>query len=297
MVKKRRNIDQDQKENFVYNLLYFFISVFLIKVVLGIMTDSKSLLVSGIFVLFGIFISIVTIIRINTSGSLDSQSKRPNFCYDKLVFFIIAGISFIIAIATNGLLFSIIHGVLYHSLFPPDLLAVWVAAVAACANIYVLLFVKRSEGLLESSDIDRITFILSTDFILSVLVMGTVLLSRVGFFVADYIFASLQAIYIFIYSVYLLRHSFKGLMDSTCDFATLSKISKCIKNADPVLRIKDLKVSRVGNVLEIMATIYLSNETKMKEVKNVFVKIKQGLKQNISDPCQMYLGFSLGQKK
>lgn len=294
-MQKHNNAVRKEKEDTVYVLLFFFIFSLLLKAVFGIITGSQALLASGIFAFFGIFLCVITLLRIHEF--LDhSHSKNKIFSYGKLEFFIATGISLIVVISIGSILFSIVHMIFFHTLYPAGLIAAWVPAVLGAANWYFTHKLKEKTPVTMEADFENIQLFLSKDFILSILVIMVVIISRSGFIVIDYIFAILEAVFIMGYGIYFLNNSFRGLMDASCSKETVSMIKKCINKADKNVTIQSLKVNPIGKVLEIITVVDLSKQVQMSDVKKLISKIKQTLKTNLSVPHEVYVGFS-SQKK
>lgn len=291
MIPRKRDLERDHKESAVYALLFFFLGVFAVKVVFGNLTGSKALLLSGAFELFGIFLSVITLLRIRSAFHKKNDLKS-DFSHGKLEFVVASGISFIIAITTGTFLFTIVHLVFFHSLYTPGLLAAWVAAILAAVNLVAARYLKQEISRFEEADERRLRFLFDKDFILSVSVVIVVIASRSGLIVLDYIFAVLEAIFIVGYSISFLWQSFKGLMDAPPDVGKLATITKCIKKAGPGLEIRDLKVNLDGRTLEIMATLDGSCAANAKEAVTVMERIEQALKAGLSVPYRSHIGFA-----
>lgn len=291
MARRLKDPIIDTKENIIYGLLFFFVITFIIKVVFGIISGSKALLASGIFAVFGIFITIVALLRMNLSSwSGRMRIKRIDFSHEKLEFIIVTGISLIIVIATGAILFSTIHLALFHTPFPPALIAAWIAVILAIINWFTVYKVKEKLSLVEETDINRIVFLLHKDFTLSILVITVVVISRSGFIIIDHILAILEAIFIMGYSIYFLYNSLKGLMDASCSQEALSDIRGHIEGIGVPLTIKNLRVNIVGRMLEIAAIINVSKDMNIQEAKKLVEKIKRALKENLSMPHETYVG-------
>ncbi len=296
MIQRRRDPEREHKESTVYALLFFFLGAFAVKIVFGSLSGSKALLISGMFELFGIFLSVITLLRIQ-SVSKTKNNLKSDFNHGKLEFIVASGISCIIALATGTFLFTIVHLVFYHALYPPELLAAWVAAVLAAVNLIAARYLKKEISTFEEADEKRLRFLFDKDFILSVSVVIVIIVSRTGFVVLDYLFAVLEAIFIIAYSISFLWQSFKGLMDAPPDGTKLAKIASCIQKADPGLQLRDLKVNLDGRTLEIMVTVDGACAVNAKEAKTVIEKIEHSLKAGLSVPYRAYIGFSGAETK
>ncbi|MBF0252863.1 MAG: cation transporter [Candidatus Omnitrophica bacterium] len=297
MIKRsiRNNPEQEQKEKAAYMLLYFFIASFLCKVAFGAISGSKALMVSGVFALFGFFVSVITLLRIHVSYNKTSLGKNK-ISYEKLEFFIVAGISLIIAVSTGIILFSVLHVIFFHTLYPPGFSAAWISALIAAASIWLISAMKdgSEESSDEAADSHSIMHMVNKDFILSITVIVTVVVTRFGFFVFDYIVAILEAVLIIAYSVYFLYNSFKGLMDVSCDKKTLEQIKKSVKKADPGIRIKNIRIKTDENKLDMVIIVGMSKSTSGSEVKKVIEKIRGSLRANLKIEHEVHVGVVAG---
>ena len=291
VIPRRRDPERERKESTVYALLFFFVGVFAVKVVFGNLTGSKALLISGAFELFGIFLSVITLLRIRTVSHAKNNIKS-DFSHGKLEFVVASGISLIIAITTGTFLFTIVHLLFYHTLFPPTLLAAWVAAALAAVNLIAARLLKKEIASFEESDEKRLGFLFDKDFMLSVSVVIVIVASRSGFIALDYIFAVLEAFFVIGYSISFLWESFKGLMDAAVDGEKIAKVSRCIRKADPSLRLKDLKISFEGRTLEIMVTVDGACAASVKEARMIREKIESSLAAGLAAPHRLHIGFS-----
>lgn len=291
MEQKHNNAARKEKEDTIYALLFFFISSFLLKAVFGAITGSQALLVSGIFALFGIFLCVVTLLRIHEFSD-HPHSKQKIFSYGKLEFFIATGISLIVVISIGSILFSIVHMIFFHTLYPAGLIAAWVSAILGAANWYFGNRLKEKVPVAMEADFEKIKLFLNKDFVLSILVIMVVIISRSGFIVIDYIFAILEAVFIMSYGIYFLYNSLKGLMDAAGNKETVALIKKCIKKADKNLSIQSLKVNPIGKVLEIITIVGLSKRTQMGDIKKLISAIKRTLKTDLPFPHEVYVGFT-----
>ena len=291
MKKKQRDPLRDRKENTLYTLLFFFLGSFAIKTVFGGVTDSKSLLISGMFELFGVFLSVVTLMRIH-AASQASVGLETHFGSGRLEFLVTAGISLFIALATGAFLFTIGHFIFYHSLYPPGLVAAWVAALLAAANLMMVRFSKSSHSEIEKTYERRVRFIFEKGFLLSTTVVGVVIISRSGFYALDSIFAILEAMFIVCYSVYFLSQSFKGLLDAAAKGVTPEVISGWIKKSEPQLEVQSVKVEAFGPKLEIFIFVTVPPVALAKGAKESVKKIENLLKSHLAVPHEVHVGFS-----
>lgn len=249
------------------------------------MTGSKTLLVSGIFSLFGILVAIVTLMRLGVGNPSKSFNKG------KLESIIIFGICAIIAISTGMLIFSVGHMVFFHTLFPPQLLAAWVAASAAAGSLGFIEWISSQISSVPETEGDDIIFVLQTDFVLSILSVVAVVFSRMGAYILDYACAIFASFFIIVYCARFLYTAFKGLMDVSCDKQTISTIEKYIRKFGPEHVLESLRVNKVGHIIEIIVFLAVPSEMPIKEIMTKVGKIKDGLKADFTKPHEMFIGI------
>ena len=290
MTKRRKDPLRDRKENTAYTYLFFFIGSFAIKTVFGGVCDSKTLLISGMFELFGIFLCVITLLKIH-AASRAADRVETGFNRGKLEFLVTAGISLFIAMATGAFLYTIVHFLFYHSLYPPKLMAAWVATVLGAANLIAVHFARKKSTAVEEVDEKRLRFIFENGFILSIIVVAVVIISRSGFFALDSIFAVLEATFLMCYSVYFLSQTFKGLLNAAQKGVTSEVISGWIKKSDLHLEVQSLSVEAFGPKLEIFMFVTISRSAIAKEVKEKVRRIEDLLKKHLAVPHEVHIGF------
>ncbi len=286
MKKLKPNPVKENKERVIYALFYFFIISFLFKTVYGFMTDSKTLLASGIFSLFGILTAIVTLMRINISQPCRS------FNQGKLESIIMLGIASIIAIATGMLIFSVGHMIFFHTLYPPQLLAAWIAATAAAGSLGFLEWIGTQINSVPEGEEGDIIFILQTDFIFSILAVAAVVFARMGAYILDYACAIFASFFIIVYSVRFLYTAFKGLMDASCDKKTMSMIEQLILKSDGGLALGSLRANKIGHIIEIVVFFKVPEGMPMKEFSARAGEIKKAVKAHFNKSHEMFIGIS-----
>ena len=289
MAKRRPDLVKEKKEWIIYLLFYFFVASLLIKVVLGIISGSRCLLVSGILALFGVFITVVTMMRIGQSHP--ARRIRTYFNRGKLELVMIAGASVIIVLCTGALLFFIAHMIFFHTLYPPDLFAAWIGAVIASIDLCLMVWIKKEMVSLREADERDISFILNADFIISLVIMASVVISRNGFQIADYACAIFAALFFIAYSASFLRTAFAALMDASCDKETVSVIEGLIKKTIPPDALSSLRVNKAGQLFEIIVMIRVAGEMSMREARGVAAEIKDKVRSEFLMSHEVFVGI------
>ncbi|MEI6437191.1 MAG: cation transporter [Candidatus Omnitrophota bacterium] len=290
-MKKMVDVAKEKKEFTVYGLFYFFLASFLVKVVFGGLAGSKTLLVSGLFSLFGVFLAVVSLIRIGRMHP--ARGARVNFNADKLEFIIVLGASLLITLSTGMLLYSTGHMVFFHTLYPPQMLAAWVSLVVALGGLIMIFWSGNKIWDIPEVDNRDMALALSTDFLLSILTVFTVVIARHGATLPDYACAILTAFFMIIYGIVYLKSAFKGLMDAAGDEELTGEIRKLVMKVKPSVAVEALRVSRSGHVLEIMLTLGVGAGASMNEVTATGKRVKDALRRKLDRPHELFLGMSL----
>ncbi|MBF0384260.1 MAG: cation transporter [Candidatus Omnitrophica bacterium] len=294
MAKKPKDMFQERKERVAYSLFYFFLAVFIIKTILGIITSSKALLLSGIFSLLGVLISATVIIRI-------IRPKRSRFpgkaSPEKIEKSIIFWASVIIAATTFFLLFSVGHMLFYHSLYPPQMNAAWAALFCAALNFILATFIKKKIGDIGLNDCVELISILEADLLLAVLTSISVVLSRSGAYIIDYILSFLIGVCIIAITISYLFRSLKTLLDASCDTKIFASINKIMTETVKGGQISDLKICKSGESHEISAVLNVPKEHTILECKDLIASIRDALNKNFSSNHTLYIGLQALQEQ
>lgn len=277
----------------IQSLLYFFTSLFLVKVIFGSVSGSKSLLISGAFEVFGIFITILSFMRLQLHENAHKIPKfgEEEFNLEKLEFIIAAGVSVLIAVTTSVLLYFIVHVTFFHALHPDGLIGGTISAMVAWVNYYVLRRWKQGVTGHVKSDIERILFLIHYNFVFATMTAGAVFLSYEGVLIIDYVLAIVMTVFILAYGVFLLYDAAQGLMDVSVDASTLESITQHIQSANPNLAVKTLKARRVGVTVEIIAMLGLPPETELTETGKILGVIHRSLADGLTVPHRLHIGF------
>ena len=278
------------QENGLHSLLVFFICCGIVKTAFALMAGSPSLLVFGLIDLFGIFYSMVLLIRTEPAGSRTSRPRR-GIPTGKLELFIVAGISVLLVISAVALLVSTLHVTFFHTLYPPDLTAAWIALLLGAANAGFLLYFKEQVSSIEKPDRTRIRFLLRTGLVLSVVIAASVVVSRCGFFVVDFLVAILESIGVAGYSLLYLTVSLKGLLDVVCDRETLAKIVSSLRAVDADLDIDVLRATHAGSQLDVHAILALEKHVTRDEAKGLTSRLTEALRSGLPIPHTLHVGF------
>ncbi|MBF0594556.1 MAG: cation transporter [Candidatus Omnitrophica bacterium] len=289
MINKSYDPVKEKKEQVAYALFYYFLASCVLKVFFGIIGGSKCLLVAGIFSLFGVFIGVVSLIRIVRAHP--GRTGRIIFNPDKLEFIIVLGASIIITLSTCALLFSIGHMVFFHTLYPPSMSAAWVALITAKLSLVMMFWYGKKASHVYEIDAKEVNFALTADFILSVVTVIGVVIARNGSTILDYACAILAAFFLILYGVSFLKGAFKGLMDASGDEEIIEHIRGVIKKAQPRAVLEVLRVNRSGHLFEIMVTLGVKGDVSMKEALIAGRKIREALRTKFLRPHELLLGL------
>ena len=164
-------------------------------------------MVCGIFSLFGILIAVVTLTRLGKGSVCKSFIDRK---IQKIFMF---GMVIIILVSTAMLFLSVSHMVFFHTLFPPQLIASWIAVMAAAGSLGFMEWMGTQAGNVPELEED-IIFVLQTDFMFSILVVTAIVSSRMGIYILDPACAIFISFLIIFYSVrFFIQHFIKGVFD------------------------------------------------------------------------------------
>jgi len=202
------------------------------------------------------------------------------------------GVSIIITLSTISLFFSIGHLVFFHSLYPPEMIAAWIAMLTASLNLSLMIWVKKRIFDFPEMDSREILFVLNTDFLLSIMTSVAVVVSRAGSYILDYACAIFIAFFLILYGISFLSTAFKGLMDASCDAKTVSLIEGLLRKVHAGVTLESLRVHKVGHVFEIIATLAMAGETSMQETMEIVRDAKNTLQKKFFQPHELFVGIA-----
>lgn len=290
MTKKLRDPVKEKQEWLTYALFYFFMASFVLKTVVGLLSGSKFLLVSGVFALFGVFIAVVSLIHIGAAYPAPRHAEYFN--RGKLEFIIILGVSVTIALSTVFLLFSVSHMLFFHALYPAGISAAWMGIFCAGLNFCLMAWANRQFNGARPGDEQKLISFLAGDLILSLLAAVNVVISRIGWYLFDYACAIILAAGIIVYSVSFFFSAFKGLMDASCDKKTMASIEEMIRQAQGRTVLRKLRVQKCGDIFEIIAVLAVPAEMPVFEIEKAFKNIRYYLGKEFAKPHEIFAGIS-----
>lgn len=273
-------------------LAVFFICSCAVKTAFGLLFSSPSLLVFGLYDLYGVFFSVVARVHHGPRGSR-ARHRPGDSDREKLEKLILAGISILIVISTFVLFYSAVHVTFFHTLYPPDLGAAWIAIGLAAAYLGILSYPSIVKPSPRPADRERVQYLLHAGFCFSVTIACSVALSRCGFFALDYIVAILQSLCLIGYSIGYLSVSLRRLLDASCERETLALIHSAVHAAGEGVAVDELRATYAEGKLDIHAFLTLEQEAPLETAKDHVLRLRESVRSRISVPHELHVGFRM----
>ncbi|MBF0430011.1 MAG: hypothetical protein HQK83_01930 [Fibrobacteria bacterium] len=283
---KRSN--QNTAAAILYQALIIYVCLFISKVAFGAIYNAKSLLVAGLPSLFGAFTALLCIIEFQAKHKKKSH-KKAIFSYDKLSFFLLAGLSLIIVLATCALLYAFAHVMFFHMIYPPAMASAWIAVIFMAINFILLNYLQSHTSLHTSKHYKKLIFITGFDFLCTAASIFIIIISRSGPFITDYLAAAAMALGVLIYSIYSLSKAYQSLMDTSLPTVSRSLLKPHILRAHKDIRLIALKIVKQKNSMEIYSSISLSETTSVKQSKTIIRSIIANIQGAIAGQSNCYV--------
>lgn len=188
----RRRLDRESQARIdrTYQFALFFLCLFVVTSSFGAISGSQSLLASSVFAVFGALAAVVALLRVTRALRLKRNAEESS--RGKIEFIVVAFTSMGIVAATVALFFSSLHMLFSRTLFPPGMSAAWTAVLVAAAIWGVSWKFRHGMDASQREGLEEIFALLDAGFVVSVLIVLVVLLSRMGCTALDGVFAILE---------------------------------------------------------------------------------------------------------
>ena len=254
--------------------------LFIIKIVVGIMSNSRAMIADSLNSAGDIFASFMTYLG-NRISSVPNDDDH-NFGHGKAeyIFSMLIGISMIIV--AGKLLYdsviSIVNG--NKLLFSYKLIIISIVTIITKLGLFLYTrhsYQKSENLLIKSNMLDHRNDIVITSFTLI-----AILCSKHNIFFVDGVVGIGISIWILITGIKLYKESYDVLMDSAIDNKSQKIILNIIKNHDEIKRIGNIYSVPIGYQYIVVITIYVDGEMKTETSHDVADNIEKEILKEIS---------------
>ena len=290
MAKRRPDRESQERIDITSRLAIFFLCLFVVKSSFGAISGSRSLLASSILTVFGALAAIVALLRVTRTLRFKRNGAARS---GKAEFILVTFVSLGIVVAAVALFCSSLHLVFSHTLFPPGMSAAWTAALVAAAIWGVSRGFRQKMDASKRKGLEEVFTLLDADCLVSILVVIVVLLSRMGWTALDGGFAILEEMLIMAVGILFLYRSLTTILDVSCSPAIVSQVRATLSEIDGILEPEELRVTRLGEVLEIVAIFRMPEATPIGEAKRLVADITGILSRKFPYAHEVYVGFRI----
>jgi len=278
-------------KNIVTKNIIFNIFLAVIKIIIGIFSNSFSLITNGFYTFSNVFLSISALNNtiLIKQDTLESEMEKRKTGHMLIITF--SFILFMISLFTTLIsFFNITKTVGYYN-DTPQLWAVPVIAVTIIIKLFMCMTQKEKADETKSIPILSIYSDYKLDIILSVFTI----IGIIGCYILDYYVESIVSIGISIMlavtSVRIIKTMFAQMVDTEAQPEITEQINGLVTTVDGVLSISKSQIRQYSEKIYCDVEINVSNELSMKKCKYISEKVRTLLENNIPNlkSCNVHL--------
>ena len=255
------------------------IFLFIIKIIVGVISNSKSMIADSLNSFSDIFASLMTFIGNKISSNPNDEDHEFGHGKAEYIFSMIISISMMV-IAFKLLYDSVMSIVNSEYLvFSNNLLIVCVITIIVkiCLFFYCRHQYKKEENILiKSNMLDH-----RNDCFITTLTLIAIIFAKYNIFFVDGIVGILVGLWILITGIRLFTESYDVLMDASIDNDSKKNILKIIKKNKLIKRIGNFYSVPVGYKYVIVITIYVDGNMKTSDSHEITENLEKEIMNNI----------------
>ena len=255
------------------------IFLFIIKIVIGYLCHSMSMIADSINSAGDVFASFMTWLG-NKISSVPNDDDH-NYGHGKAEYIFSMLISISMMIVSLKLLFDSVMSIINQNklMFSWNLVIVIVITIITkiCLYLYARSIYKKNSNLLVKSNmLDH-----RNDIFITFSTLIAIIFSLINIYWLDGVVGTLIAIWIFISGVKIYKESYDVLMDQAIDKESKNKILKIIKSFKDIKRIGNIYSIPIGYKYLIVITIFVDGNMKTYNSHNIADKIEDEIGKNV----------------
>ena len=254
------------------------IFLFIIKIIVGVIANSKAMIADSLNSFSDIFASLMTYIGNRISSTPNDDDHEFGHGKAEYIFSMIISISMMV-IAFKLLydsIMSIVHD--EHLVFSNNLLLVGIITIVIKLLLYLYcryMYQKEENILIKSNMLDH-----RNDCFVTTFTLIAIICAKYNIFFVDGIVGILVGVWILITGIRLFSESYDILMDAAIDNDSKKKILKIIKKNKMIKRIGTFYSVPVGYKYVIVITIYVDGNMKTSDSHDITEKIEKEIMDN-----------------
>lgn len=231
------------------------IFLFIIKIIIGLISNSRSMIADSFNSAGDIFASFMTWIGSRISSVPNDDDH--NFGHGKAEYIFSMLISISMMLVAIKLFYDSVISIVYGNVvnYSVLLIVICITTIVVKISLYIyskMVYKKYDNLLVKSNMIDHRNDIIITSFTLI-----AIILSKYGIYWFDGVVGTLISIWIFIVGVKIFHESYDVLMDTAIDSESKSNILMIIKSYKDIKRIGDIYSIPIGYNYIVVITIYV----------------------------------------
>jgi cation diffusion facilitator family transporter len=257
------------KRKAVTTALFIPLALFVLKLMVGLVTMSMSVLASAVDSLMDVFSSSIAVAAVRTSEK-PPDDKHP-FGHGKAE--PIAGLvqSFLIIISVFFLIYQSFKKIIHGYALMDEALGIAMMLVGIASSIFLTAFMKKAAKESDSSVVSALALNFGADVWTNAGVLLALGLEKWGAVKnADPILSILISLYIAVSAIRIAQHSISQLMDKTLPNEMILIIDECIKSHAPYARgYHKLRTRSVGPSKEIEFHIEIDSKLSFQKAHEI----------------------------
>ncbi|MBF0432207.1 MAG: cation diffusion facilitator family transporter [Fibrobacteria bacterium] len=259
-----------------------------VKLTVGYITGSKALVVSSMYSLQN---CISAIIIVTDEKSRKQADKNHPYGHGKIQIAALGVTSLLVVISVAALCGAVLHSLMYHMQSPPGHSAAVIAFICAAVSLGMAKYAGCASGKNASLAMHTHSFHVIFDAIASLVVIGSVVGSHLGFKLLDAYLAIAMAIHVVWYACLMLQNTARGLMDASISTRKIKIIYTLVMNIPEVEQVSSLKAVRSGANILVSMSIALPGQVSILKADSIRKKVTNAIKEKIAHVDNVLIGF------
>ena len=255
------------------------IFLFIIKIIVGVISNSKSMIADSLNSFSDIFASLMTFIGNKISSNPNDDDHEFGHGKAEYIFSMIISISMMVI--AFKLLYDSVMSIVNneHLVFSNNLLIVCIITIVVklCLFFYCRhQYNKEDNILIKSNMLDH-----RNDCFITTLTLIAIIFAKYNIFFVDGIVGIIVGLWILITGIRLFTESYDVLMDASIDNESKKNILKIIKKNKLIKRIGNFYSVPVGYKYVIVITIYVDGNMKTSDSHEITENLEKEIMNNI----------------
>ncbi len=260
-----------------------------LKALVGIMAGSRALVAAALYSINDVLSALIVMMSLRVAR--EPADEEHAYGHGKVEFIAIAIVSLVLAAGVFFILYFSLIDIIRGQSHSPHAIALFVAALAMCANFMLARRGFCAAERLGSPALQSAAEHNRADAISSLAVLLGVACATLGLHVMDRLVAIFEALHILWLGGKLFGTSLKGLMDSAIDPADVRRIRRACRRVDGVSRVLQLRTRMAGSDVLADVIIAVSAQLSVDEAQAIAARVRRAIDESLTRPVQAHVGF------